>query len=247
MKKTLAIVLTLVLALSCCGMIFASAASAETFWITHYDDATVEGAGIIMTGEDTTGVWNDHYAFKPIDGVKNGYELVEISYGTIANGDDSTNGHGEALAVPAGGFVYSTSIGNNYLDLGLGDTNYVNDNCNAQISRCRTWKVGDQFIITGLDLEGKTVPTSTSGKGWYEADYVCTATIVAYDPSNPPADDGKDDGNTGSESTGSTSSPATSTSSETSKVPTGDNGIIVFAVLGLFAVAGAAVCVKIRH
>ena len=155
-----------------------------TFWVTHYDDYTQEGAGMILTEDADIGSWDgawcDHYAFKPIDGVENGYEIVAISYGTIANGDASANGSGHTPELPEGGFIFSTSIGNNYTSDGIDSTkpDYVNDNCNEQISRSRNWKVGDKFVITGLDLEGKTVPTSTPDKNWYEAGYVSTATIA---------------------------------------------------------------------
>ena len=156
-------------------------ADPSPFWITHYNDPAPEAAGIILTGTDTVGEWSDHYAFKPIEGVENGYELVAFSYGTIADGDDTYNGHGEKLEMPEGGFVYATSIGNNWkTDEGQADgIDYVNDACNAQISRCRTWKVGDQFIIEGMDLDGQTIPKSSADDiMWYEDGYVCTATIT---------------------------------------------------------------------
>lgn len=159
-------------------------AEPSEFWVTHYDDYTQEGAGMILTADAAIsswdGAWCDHYAFKPIDGVENGYELVELSYGTIADGDATYNGSGKTPALPEGGFIYSTSIGNNYTSEGIDASkpDYVNDACNAQISRSRTWKVGDQFIITGVDLEGKTVPKSSGDDiMWYQDGYVCTATI----------------------------------------------------------------------
>ena len=153
-------------------------ADPSPFWITHYDDAEKEGAGMVLTESDSAGVWCDHYAFAPIDGVENGFELVAFSYGTIADGNDSYNGQGEKLDFPAGGFIYATSIGNDYPSLNMEGPNYVNDNCNEQISRCRTWKVGDKFVFTGLDLDGKTVPKSSAEDiMWYEDSYVCTATI----------------------------------------------------------------------
>ena len=154
-------------------------AEPSPFWITHYDDAEKEGAGMVLTESDTAGVWCDHYAFAPIDGVENGFELVALSYGTIADGNDADNGHGEKLDFPEGGFIYATSIGNDYPSLNMEGPNYVNDNCNEQISRCRKWKVGDKFVFEGLDLDGKTVPKS-SGEDvmWYEDSYVCTATIT---------------------------------------------------------------------
>lgn len=154
-------------------------AEPSPFWITHYDDAEKEGAGMVLTESDTAGVWCDHYAFAPIDGVENGFELVALSYGTIANGNDADNGHGEKLDFPAGGFIYATSIGNDYPSLNMEGPNYVNDSCNEQISRCRTWKVGDKFVFEGLDLDGKTVPKSSDEDVmWYEDGYVCTATIT---------------------------------------------------------------------
>lgn len=157
----------------------------EVFWVTHYDSYTEEGAGMILTEDcdysSWDGAWCDHYAFKPIDGVENGYELVELSYGTIANGDATYNGSGKALKCPEGGFVYATSIGNNYTSEGIDASkpDYVNESCNGQISRCRTWKVGDKFVVTGVDLSGKTVPKSSGDDiQWYQSGYSCTATIA---------------------------------------------------------------------
>ena len=72
------------------------------------------------------------------------------------------------------------------------------------------------------------------------------------------ADDAGDDNNSSTEddssapadSNSSTDAPSTSTSTpaESSKVPTtGDSGMILFAVLGVVALAGVAVTVKVRH
>ena len=46
----------------------------------------------------------------------------------------------------------------------------------TMITDVRSWLVGDQIRFTGIDLEGQTVPTDTPELGWYEPDYVCTAT-----------------------------------------------------------------------
>lgn len=48
------------------------------------------------------------------------------------------------------------------------------------------------------------------------------------------------------ESTPATSTPAASKPAESSKVPTGDTGIMIFAVLGIVAVAGAYVAIRKR-
>ena len=35
------------------------------FWVTHYNDGTVEGAGTVFTREDTAGGWWLHVGFAP--------------------------------------------------------------------------------------------------------------------------------------------------------------------------------------
>ena len=59
---------------------------------------------------------------------------------------------------------------------------YTSPNCNNMIADALTWKVGDKFVFEGLDLEGKTVPTSTPDTNWYDDAYVCTAKYAAYVP-----------------------------------------------------------------
>ncbi|MCH5184358.1 MAG: hypothetical protein J1E00_09300, partial [Oscillospiraceae bacterium] len=183
MKKTLAIALVLVMVVSCLSVLFVSAdeAEAKPFWVVAYDDGSLEGAGVIFSDTDGAGKWWTHVAFAPIEGAANAYEIVAISDGI----SEGYGGKGENLDVPAGGFVYAVNVGNNYKS-DLGDpngTDYINANCNAMIADVQTWKVGDQFVFSGVDFDNFTaVPTTTPEKNWYDADYVCTATYSVYDP-----------------------------------------------------------------
>ena len=186
-------------------------AEPEMFWLTHYNDGFVEGSGVIFTEEDTAGGWWLHVAFAPIAGAENAYEIVEITNG-LADGSATT------VAVPEGGFVWASNYGNDYISLGMGDTDFTSPNCTDAINRATAWQVGDQFVISGVDFE--TIPTTTSGVNWYDDAYVCTATIAPYVPGSAP---------------------------ETPDTPiTGDAGILVFAVLAVVAIAGCAVASKIK-
>ena len=155
---------------------------ARTFWLTHYNDGAAEGAGSIFTTTDTAGVWAAHVAFKPVsEGV---YEIVEISDGIAGAGN------GVALEVPEGGFVWAINKGNDWpalIESAVGNEwfyddahkempDYTSVACDTMITDVRSWLVGDQIRFTGIDLEGQTVPTDTPELGWYEPDYVCTAT-----------------------------------------------------------------------
>ncbi len=166
--------------------------SAKPFFVTHYNNGTAEGAGVIYTDTDTAGAWWHHIAFAPVEGADNAYEIVEIVLGD--------KGEGVALTIPEGGFVYGVNAGNNWKDLceangvtGDGSTglwydnefyasqpNYVTELSQAGFAAPYSWKVGDKYAVIGIDLEGLTVPTTTPELQWYEEGYVCTATIVPY-------------------------------------------------------------------
>ncbi len=145
--------------------------STSNFWLTHYNTLANEGAGTAISTSGFTGAaWNDSYAFEPVLGT-NAYKLAAISRG-YTNG-----GTGSLPALPKGGFVYTLNRGN---------SPYNSDNCDAMIADARQWEIGDMFIFNGLDLAGKTVPTTTSGTSWYSSSYVCTATyskvsVKSYD------------------------------------------------------------------
>ena len=224
MKKILASLLVLVMVLSCVGVALVSVSAEEevnVFWLTHYNDHFVEGAGVVFTAEDSdttvakddyklsdnktnaegksapayTGWWL-HVSFKPVEGFKTVYEVVAISNGLA-------DGHATILEIPQGGFVYAVNTGNNWPELykkdptlyagNANDPDYTNPSVNAMIDAMNKWKAGDRFVITGLDLDGLELPTTTPDKAWYEktadgkeSTYICTATYAKFDPNNPP-------------------------------------------------------------
>lgn len=142
---------------------------ASNFWVTHYANDGMEGAGVVYTDHSPNLGWRIHVAFKPIDGVEGGYEITEIA-NNLDTGDTAS------LALPEGGFIYCINRGNDYPSIGMDGPNYTSANCDDMISLMLTWAVGDQFVIEGLDFEN--VPTSTPDLNWYDPTYVCTATIA---------------------------------------------------------------------
>ncbi len=243
MKKIFALALAVVM-LATLGTAFAvSADEPEMFWVTHYNDSTVEGAGSIITQPYEHAGWWLHVAFKPIEGATNAYEIVEICNGLA-------DGSATPLAIPEGGFVWAANYGNDYITLGSGDTDFTSPNCSDAIDRAKAWAVGDQYVIEGVDFE--TVPTSTPDVNWYDDAYVCTATIAPYVPGSEPSDEpesSEPEAESSEEAVESSeeaveSSEAPVTSSEAPK--TGDAGILVFAVLAVVAIAGCAIAVKVR-
>ena len=144
----------------------------QLFWVSHYNDGFVEGSGVIFTEEDTAGGWWLHVAFAPVAGTENIYEITAITNG-LADGSAST------VALPDGGFVWAANYGNDYPTLYPDDPtaiNFVNDNCTSAIEAAKNWTVGDKFQISGVDFEN--IPTTTPDANWYDASYVCTATIA---------------------------------------------------------------------
>ena len=144
---------------------------AKTFWLTHFGDASVEGAGSIFTQSYSGAGWWLHVAFVPVtvEGAENVYEIVAISNGL---GDGSAT----PLDIPEGGFVWAANYGNDYISLGMGDTDFTSPNCSGAIDTAKLWMVGDKMQILGLDLEGMTIPTDTADVIYYDDAYVCTAT-----------------------------------------------------------------------
>jgi len=160
-----------------------------TFWLTHYNNIETEGNGSVMTKSYSGGAWNLHVAFAPCE-EENVYEITAISDGT-------DKGAGKALSIPSGGFVYSLNQGNDWPTIYKSNPSayswyanspdYTSEACDAMLERALEWSVGDTFVIEGLDLNGKTVPTTTSSTSWYEDAYVCTAVYYAYEePAEEP-------------------------------------------------------------
>ena len=150
-------------------------AGGKLFWLTHYDNNTAEGAGVVFTEAYTGGEWWLHIAFTPTNDV-NVYEITAISDGTDI-------GDATALSVPSGGFVYAINYGNDYYTMN-GGIDYTSDNCTSATVDALTWKVGDKLKISGVNTSGKTVPTTTPNKYWYDDTYVCTANYVMYNSSS---------------------------------------------------------------
>ncbi|MBR5286431.1 MAG: hypothetical protein IKU30_05975 [Clostridia bacterium] len=211
MKKLFALLISAFLLVA----LFAIPASAEDeaiFWVTHYNDGSVEGAGSIFTDADAAGAWWHHVAFAPVEGKDNVYEIVEICYG---------DGNAYALSIPEGGFVYAINTGNNWPKLfadngatGDGSTglwfddadhaampDYTSDSCAAAFAEIYGWTTGLTIKISGLNLAEKEIPTTTSDLGWYEDDYVCTATFAPYDGEDETEDPATSEGETGSDDT----------------------------------------------
>ena len=175
MRFTKRIIAFALVALTVCAC-FAFGVSADTeekkpIWVTHFNDSTVEGAGVIFTDSASYQgcAWWLHISFAPASEV-GVYEVKEISDGT-------KEGEGTPLAIPEGGFVYAANYGNNWPALGdSGKPNYVTEACSGCIDGLKaSVQVGQKYHFYGLDLENKTVPTTTSDKNWYDEGYVCTA------------------------------------------------------------------------
>ena len=165
----------------------------DPFWLTHYNNIEAEGAGSVMTSSYSGGAWYRHVAFSPVAGTP-AYEITAISDGT-------NDGSGSPLAIPSGGFVYTINKGNDWPTIYAANPSayswaanlpdYTSDACNTAFEKALTWEIGDQFIFNGLDLTGKTVPTTTSSVNWYDDAYVCTAVMAPYVPEEGGEEDSR--------------------------------------------------------
>lgn len=174
MKRFSAFLLALILVCISVPFIGASAAEQKQLWITHYNESAAEGAGVVCTTANPNHAWRINVAFAPVEGKENTFTVVKIV-------DCLTSAEVTArVPLPTGGFIYQVNKGNDYAAIN-GGTDYTNDGADAMIAAISTWSVGDVFVINGLDLENKTIPTTTPDVKWYEDAYVCTATYADYD------------------------------------------------------------------
>ena len=172
--------------------------NAKTFWVTHANDNSAEGAGVIITNSADNIVngwaWRLIVVFKPVSGSSGVYEISEI-YDHLSLSAEDANviaAHANS-SIPAGGFIYTLNYGNDYISLGQGDTDYTSANCNSAIADAKTWQVGDKLTFYGIDPADPVVSTSTPGELWYDDAYICTSyyvsdadtPVVPDDPSDP--------------------------------------------------------------
>ena len=107
MKKLLTVAVIVAMLFTLASV--SASAEGTTFWLTQYDQSDVEGAGVVFTETDAAGQWWHHFAFAPIKGTKDAYEIVAIS--------NASQGTAEPIAIPEGGFVYACNMGNNWPQL----------------------------------------------------------------------------------------------------------------------------------
>ena len=163
-------------------------AEPKLFWVTHLNDNTVEGAGVIFTEAYTEAAWWIHVAFAPVADAEGVFEITAISDGIAA-------GTGVAQAIPEGGFVWAANTGNDYTTINPDDANaidYTSPNCSATIADAQTWEVGMQFTFDGIDPLNPVVATSTPDVNWYDDAYVCTSTYTVYTAEENPDVSGPD-------------------------------------------------------
>ncbi len=175
MKRFTALLIAL---LMLCLMIPTGVAAEEEkpFWLTHFNNNTIEGSGVVFTEAYSGAGWWIHFAFAPTD-VEGVYQIVDTSNGLA-------DGSALALDIPEGGFVWAANYGNNYVEINNNpaDIDYTSDNCSNAINDVSmSWMTGTLVKFTGLDLEGQTIPTSTPDVNWYDDAYVCTATYSIYE------------------------------------------------------------------
>lgn len=162
-----------------------SVSDSKPFWVTHYNDSSKEGAGVIFGEKYTGGGWWMHVAFAPVDGEDGVYEVVDTSNG-IAEG-----GEGKALDIPEGGFVYAINVGNDYpkeINPDGSGIDYTSQPCKDMAAIAQAWRKGDKFTFENVDFDNfKEIPTATPDVEWYQdqandsedtGDYVCTATFT---------------------------------------------------------------------
>lgn len=224
----------------------------DSFFVTHFNDALVEGASCIMTKEYTGAGWWTHIAFAPVEGQEGMYTVTEVSTSGLADGLATP------LAIPEGGFVWITNYGNDYS--AQGGIKYTNDAVNAAIEIAKSMTVGRVVCFENVDFEGEDVHNINGKLTYYTEGYVYNSMIYlmktddeilqgdessaetpSQEPSNEPDESSAPD--EPSEPDESSAEQSSTLSSESSQAPTDGNGsfpwwiiIVVVAVVVIAAV-----------
>lgn len=268
MKRTLALLLVAVFAITCA--IAALSVSAETPVYTdkvnllpaNQSDIRINGGtpgyelkdgklSISRTAESNVAWPSIVYDVNvDLDLAKTPY--LHMSFETSGEGDRGVNGHIYLKDADGNqvGLQISAMGGNGIDDFRDTDDMYIkidlakfikehieNMRANSDPEYDVTFNTTGKITITNIDL------SVYGGVGE-------TITWNALALAKEGADDGDDDEGEGDDNNNATTSSTeetSSTSSETEKVPTGDKGLLLFAVLGVVALAGVAVTVKVRH
>jgi len=164
MKRFLALFTAILLV--CLSLpVFAAAEEEKPLWLVKYNDATIEGAGVVFTEKYEGAAWWFHAAFVPTD-VEGVWKITEICDGiedSVVGG--AGGGKAQPLAIPEGGFVYAINVGNDYPTLYPNEANtvdYTSEACTACIQDIQAnWKVGIVPFILGC------LSAVLFGQAWY--------------------------------------------------------------------------------
>jgi len=232
MKKTLALVLALVLSLSCVGMLFASAEEelpegALEFQLSHvnlyswgtYFDMVTYGEGRNCHNLGNGDYPCDWWIAIKVDNVDGVYTVTEIE----------GNGDAKVMGASADGFIM-------YLYSG-------NENYAANFAAAQEVEVG--YTVYSHTFDWTTDAASETALGNIVLVPAGTTEQPPVDESSEPEEESSEPEEEPSEDP---SEPEESKPEESKPVtPGGDAGILVFAVLAVVAVAGCATVVKARN
>lgn len=222
MKKTLVILLALVLAASCVGVLFAAADEELPEGAQHvnhyswgcYCEMIIYGEGKNCVNHETVSqACKDWIALK-VENVSGTYTVTQIE----GNGDE------KVMTAPADGFiVYCYSSNSNDPD---------------SFAAAGNVSVGD--VLYSYDFDWKTNVASETAVG--QLVFVPAASVPAES-----SDETSSEAESSVEAASSEEAVSSEAAASSEPVQAGDAGIIVFAVLGIAAIAGVAVAVKVRR
>ncbi len=267
MKKTLALVLALALVSALCGMLFVSADDANlasgltTYTLSQqfrqggkevnwgWDDnapiAYPDDAGDLTDGKlpEEMGYGDPAWiGFHP-----NAPEYQEIGYSSIVldlgkacdiskiNGIFATQMLANGIATPTSVEYLVSDDGENFTSVGT-------------VTPTNPADVGTENVALDCDVTGQYVMVKMVGNGWMfiaELEVYGAEAATAPESSEEAPESSEEAAESSEEAAESSEAPAESKPEE-SKPQTGDAGILVFAVLGVVAIAGVAVAVKAR-
>lgn len=159
---------------------------------------------------------------------------------------------GSGITAPTTVEFYVSEDGKNYTGLGEITPEDTEETAIAIVSQETTAKAryveirmkreGNWMFVTEFEAYADAAGTGSteSSKDDSKTEETSSAPAESKPAESKPAESKP------AESTPATSTPAASKPAESSKVPTGDNGIVIFAVLGVVAVAGACIVVRKR-
>lgn len=214
----------------------------DTLYVTQINQRVIAASGAVFTkafnGSNTIKSsegnfrWTKQIICKPTNKA-NVYEVVEV-VGNLKNG---TNGDpDETITMPEGGFIYAAHVD----DRQEAKDNGTFERSKANYDKLGNLNQGDKVTIYGIDIANGTITNDAVIYIGEKSDSSSSTSSSSSSSSAPSSSSSSAPASSSSAAQSSSSTSSKTSTSSTTSPKTGDEGIALFAVAALIALAGAS-------